>query len=105
MRLTARELATDDQSRSVIELAELPFALGFPLVAPPGIPHDRAEALKAAYKNLNSDPDYLAEIERLHFRFSPVGGDDLLATVKRILDAPRPVVEQMKTIRSRESAQ
>lgn len=102
---TARELATDDRTRSVIELAELPFGLGFPLVAPPGIPQDRAEALKAAYQSLNSDPDYLAAIDRLHFRFSPVGGDELLATVNKILAAPQPVVEEMKALRSPETAQ
>jgi tripartite-type tricarboxylate transporter receptor subunit TctC len=102
---TARELATDDQSRAVIELAEEPFLLGFPLLGPPGIPPDRAEALKTAYENLNSDTDYLAQIQKLHFMFSPVGGDDLLATVKKILAAPQPVVDEMKTIRNSEGAQ
>jgi tripartite-type tricarboxylate transporter receptor subunit TctC len=42
---TARELARDDRARALIGLAELPYQLSRPVVAPPGLPADRAKAL------------------------------------------------------------
>src|SRR5215213_2696145 len=39
---TARELATNDRARALIEIAEMPYLLSRPFVVPPGIPVDRA---------------------------------------------------------------
>ena len=97
---TAEELATDDLSRKELELAELPFKLGFPLLAPPGIPAERAAALQKAYSELSSDSGYLKEIEKLKFMYHPVGADELLTTVQQIKNAPQPVLDALRKLRS-----
>jgi len=94
----ARELAKDQRTRDLIELAELPFTLGFPLIAPPGVPDDRVAALQSAYMKMSADAEYLDQVNKLGFMFSPVDGKALLETVKRIQAEPASVKEEMKSI-------
>jgi tripartite-type tricarboxylate transporter receptor subunit TctC len=95
---TARELAKDQRTRDLIELAELPFKLGFPLIAPPEVPADRVAALQSAYMKMSADPEYLEQITKLRLMFSPVDGKSLLETVKRIQGEPSSVKENMKSV-------
>ena len=60
---TARELAPDDRSRALIELAELPYFLSRPFAAPPDLPPARAKALQAAFLAVQKDPQYLADAQ------------------------------------------
>jgi tripartite-type tricarboxylate transporter receptor subunit TctC len=95
---TARELAKDQRAHDLIELAELPFALGFPLIGPPDMPADRVSALQEAYMKMSADPEYLEQTSRLGYMISPVSGKDLLETVKRIQAEPASVKEEMKSM-------
>src|SRR5262249_55882262 len=49
---TARELANNETSRALIELAEIPYTLSRPFAAPPDVPEERAKALQAAFSLL-----------------------------------------------------
>jgi tripartite-type tricarboxylate transporter receptor subunit TctC len=85
---TARELATDGTSRALIELAEQPFLMARPFVAPPGTPADRAEALQAAFLAVHSDPQFLAEAAHLGIELSPIGGEAVVQVIDKIASAP-----------------
>jgi tripartite-type tricarboxylate transporter receptor subunit TctC len=91
---TGRELAPDTAARQVIELAELPFEMALPTVAPPGIPADRAAALRAAYAAMLKDKAFLDEAERLKLEISPIDGDAILALLKRAAAIPQDVIER-----------
>jgi tripartite-type tricarboxylate transporter receptor subunit TctC len=93
---TARELARDDRSRALIELAELPRALARPFIAPPGIPADRAKALQAAFLAVHGDPHYLEEAARLKIDISPVSGEQALQTIDRIAGSPPEALDYMR---------
>jgi tripartite-type tricarboxylate transporter receptor subunit TctC len=95
---TARELALNDSSRALIELAELPYLLSRPFAAPPGVPPQRAKALQAAFLAVHRDPQYLDEAARLKIDVSPVGGDDVLRAIERIANAPADLLQYMKTL-------
>lgn len=86
---TARELAKDEKARSLIELAELPYVLSRPFVAPPGIPADRAKALEKAFIDAYRDPDLLAEAEKLGIGVSPIDGKAALSLIEKIESAPQ----------------
>jgi tripartite-type tricarboxylate transporter receptor subunit TctC len=96
---TASELAKDDLTRSEIEVSELPFKLGFPLLAPPDLPADRTEALRKAYMEMSSDWGYLAEVKKLNLMYNPVGGAELEASVQKIHDAPPQIFEALRKLR------
>ncbi len=92
---TARELAPNDSARALIELAELPYLLSRPFAAPPDVPHERAEALRAAFVAVHRDPQYLEEAAKLKVEVSPIGGDDVLRAIERISAASPELLHSM----------
>lgn len=91
---TGRELAADATARQLIELAELPFEMALPTAAPPGIPADRAAALRAAYAAMVKDKAFLEEAARIKLEISPIDGDAIIALLKRAAATPRDVIER-----------
>jgi tripartite-type tricarboxylate transporter receptor subunit TctC len=95
---TARELAKNEGARALIALAELPYALSRPVAAPPGLPVDRADALRAAFLAMHRDPLYLEDAARLRLDVSPIGGDGILTAIDRIAAAPVELLEYVRKL-------
>ena len=96
---TARELARDDRSRALIEFAEAPFlTMARPFATPPGVPDDRARALKAAFLAAHRDPLFLAEAEKLGVDISPVGAEALTDGIERMARASPDILDYMKKL-------
>jgi tripartite-type tricarboxylate transporter receptor subunit TctC len=95
---TARELAPTEAALALIELAELPYAMARPFAAPPDVPPDRAQALQAAFLATHQDPQYLEEAAKLKVDVSPVGGNEVLATIERITGASPAVIDHLKRL-------
>jgi tripartite-type tricarboxylate transporter receptor subunit TctC len=92
---TARQLARSDRDRAVIELAELPYLLDRPFVAPPGLPPERAQALQQAFAAVQSDPQYRADAARLKLDLSPIGADEVGGAIERIGAASPDTLDYM----------
>jgi tripartite-type tricarboxylate transporter receptor subunit TctC len=101
---TARELARDPASLTLVELAELPYQMSRPFVAPPGVPLERAKALEAAMIKASQDPNFLAEAAALKLDVSPIDGDAMLKLIGRLAQSPPEVLERMKTLQSSQVA-
>jgi|tagenome__1003787_1003787.scaffolds.fasta_scaffold20977319_4 tripartite-type tricarboxylate transporter receptor subunit TctC len=71
---TARELARTAEDRALIEFAEAPMLMARPFAAPPGVPKERVELLRAAFMKTMKDPDYLAEVQRTKAEHAPTDG-------------------------------
>lgn len=97
---TARELARDPASLTLVELAELPYRMSRPFVAPPGVPPDRAQALQAAMMKVSQDPNYLAEAAALKLDVSPIDGDAVLKLIGGLAKSPPAVLERMRALQS-----
>jgi tripartite-type tricarboxylate transporter receptor subunit TctC len=95
---TAEELAKTDRARALIELAELPYRLSRPFVAPPGLPDDRAKALQGAFLDMQKDPQYLAEVAKLQIEVSPIDGPHALALIERLAQAPPELLDYMRKL-------
>jgi tripartite-type tricarboxylate transporter receptor subunit TctC len=93
---TARELARDDRSRALIGLAELPYQLSRPMVAPPGLPPARVAALRKAFDDTMQDPAFLAEAKRLLLDVEPMKGEDIAVLVKTVLATPPEVAARVR---------
>jgi tripartite-type tricarboxylate transporter receptor subunit TctC len=89
----ATELARNDRERAALALILTQQAMGRPLAAPPKVPVERATALRRAFDSAMSDPDLVAEADKLQLEIAPVGGETLQAMVVRMFEAPAPVVE------------
>ena len=95
---TARELATTDAARALIDLTELPYAMARPFVAPPDVPPDRAEALRAAFAATHKDPQFLDEARKLKLDVSPITGAEMMRIIERITAASPDVVDHLRRL-------
>jgi tripartite-type tricarboxylate transporter receptor subunit TctC len=95
---TARELARDDMSRKLIEMAELPYVVSRPYAAPPGIPADRAVALQAAFAAAVKDPDFVAEAKRMNLDLTPLDAKATFAAVESLGAEPADLKEKLRVI-------
>src|SRR5712692_3064930 len=95
---TGRELAGDAGALSLIDFAELPFFMALPFAAPPAIPADRAEALKAAFMAMCRDPAFVEEAEKLGIDLSPIDGEAILALLAHTAATPKDVIARYNAI-------
>jgi tripartite-type tricarboxylate transporter receptor subunit TctC len=95
---TARELARDPGARALIEVSELSYRLSRPFAAPPGVPSERAEALRRAFAAANTDPQYLEDAAKLRLEVSPIGGQEVLQTIDQIAAAPPTILDHLKRL-------
>ena len=68
---TGRELTKDPKALRLLDFAEAPFFMALPLVAPPGLPADRAAALQAGFMAMTRDPAFIAEAQKMSLELSP----------------------------------
>ena len=97
---TAREIATDARGRQLIELAEIPYMLARPYVAPPNIPPDRAKALQTAFAEVCRDPEFLADAAKLRLEVSPVGPQEALRMLALLAEAPADLKDEIRKLES-----
>ena len=96
---TGRELAPDAEALALLKFAELPFAMSRPFIAPPGVPADRAQALKEAFAKTMADPEFRADLDKLNFDdLSPIEGDAVLELVRGAMKTPKSVIEKYNQI-------
>jgi tripartite-type tricarboxylate transporter receptor subunit TctC len=73
------DLAKNDEDRKLLEIFASPSLVGRSFAAPPGLPKERVEELRAAFTAMVKDPEFLAEIAKLNFDLDPLSGTDLQA--------------------------
>jgi tripartite-type tricarboxylate transporter receptor subunit TctC len=93
---TAHELAQSPDDNALIDLAEVPLLLARPYLAPPQIPPEATAILRKAFMETQSDPDYLADNEKLKSDVSPLSGEEIQQLVERIGKTPPALVERYK---------
>ena len=88
----------------VVESLE-PAALGTTTVvfdarqAPPGLPRERAEALRAAMMATFRDPDFLAEAKQRNLEINnPTSGETLQAQIARVYQMPSRIAQRLRRL-------
>ncbi|HLH94262.1 MAG TPA: tripartite tricarboxylate transporter substrate-binding protein [Xanthobacteraceae bacterium] len=93
---TAHELATSEEDRALLALAEAPVQMSRPFVAPPGLPAEQAQILTRAFMAAHQDPDYLREAKEMQLDVSPMSGGEMQALMTRIAQTPPAVIARYK---------
>jgi tripartite-type tricarboxylate transporter receptor subunit TctC len=88
----ATDLATKPEQRQIIKLLLASQAMARPFVAPPEIPNDRKAALIAAFDAAMTDPDFLAEAQKLSFEVHPVSAATIDALLAEAYTTPKDVL-------------
>jgi hypothetical protein len=92
------EMVTDyaktDEEKQMLSLVLARQPLGRPFMAPPGVPADRAEALRQAFMKVMRDKDFLAATEKAKLEINPLGGAEVAALVNDVYTKVPPAVVQ-----------
>lgn len=81
----AISFATTDKGRSIINLIDAMSNLGRLTAAPPGVPEDRLAELRDAYMAVMTDPDFLAQAEKLGLPIDAAPGDEVAEMIEAAL--------------------
>ena len=93
------DLVTNADDRLLFEAAYAPLAAGRPFVAPPGLPRERAEALRAAMLATFRDPDFLAEAKQQNLEINnPTSGETLQAQIARVYQMPSRIAQRLRRL-------
>lgn len=88
----------DDETKAAAELLLAPQLAGRPFLAPPGIPAERLEALRAAFEKTLQDKDFLADAAKRNMEVQFVSGAEIAAVVARAYATPPAIVERVRRI-------
>ena len=88
------DLAKTDEQKQILKLIFARQTMGRPYLAPPGIPADRAEALRKAFMDTMKDPEFLSDAEKSQLEINPVSGADVEQLVKDIYQTPKALADK-----------
>jgi tripartite-type tricarboxylate transporter receptor subunit TctC len=91
----ATEFATGEK-RQAMELILSQGLFGRPYILPPGVPADRAAALRKAFAAALADKALLAESAKMKLDIEPIAGDDLQKKIAELYALPAKIVQTAK---------
>jgi tripartite-type tricarboxylate transporter receptor subunit TctC len=90
------DLAVDDRSRQILGLLGSASDIGRTVVAEPGIPPERADALRRAFMATMQDPEFVADIAKRHLTLEPLSGEEVQKMVAAFVATPKELVDQAR---------
>jgi len=95
---TAIEAAETDDIREMFRFYSFKFQIARPVLAPPGVPDDRVQALQDAFDITMKDPLFLAEAAKIGFVVEPLRGIEIRSLIARMEETPQSVTDRLKHI-------
>jgi hypothetical protein len=90
------EFATTERQRQIMRLVLSRQTMGRPFVAPPGLPPERAAALRTAFDATMKDPEFLAEAKARGQEVNPVNGAAIDKLLADLYATPKDVTEETR---------
>src|SRR5262249_40898750 len=90
------DFAQDDRSRKILALLGGGPDIGRSIVAEPGIPAERAAALRKALMETLSDPEFVADMHKRNLNVEALPGEELQKIVASAVATPKELVDQAK---------
>jgi tripartite-type tricarboxylate transporter receptor subunit TctC len=87
------DLVDDPAKKAAVKLIVARQAIARPFAAPPGIPAERARALREAFDATMKDPEFLAETKRQTLDVDPATGAETEALIREVYNSPPEAVK------------
>lgn len=94
----ATDLAPTPAARQIVELIVAPQLFARPYMAPPGVPAERATALRTAFERTMADPAFMTEAAERKLEIELVGAAEILAMLSRVYATPRPMLDEVRAM-------
>lgn len=85
---TLAELGRNDAEKAFLQIYSIGTEIGRSLTAPPGVPRERVELWRAAYSMMVQDSGFKASLAKDNIRFDPLSGEELAASVAKVVSLP-----------------
>ncbi len=80
----------------MLDVMRLRGEIAKPYLAPPGLPPDRLEALRAAFLATTKDPGFLTDVASEHLEYdTQLSGAELAAQVEQVSRTPRSTIDRL----------
>ena len=90
------EFATTERQRQILQLILSRQVMGRPFTAPPGIPEDRKQALRAAFDVTMADAEFRADVTSRGLEVNPVSGAEVDRLMAQLYDTPPEAIAETK---------
>jgi tripartite-type tricarboxylate transporter receptor subunit TctC len=90
------DFAKTKEDRQVMEAFLAQKAVARPVLAPPGVPADRVEALRAAFKAMAADPEFIKDAEKSRLEVNPTSADEVERVITDITRVPPNLVQRLR---------
>jgi hypothetical protein len=92
------DLAKTDRERQILKLMLSRQAMGWPFIAPPDLPAERAQALRKAFDDTMTDPEFLAEAKQRLLEVNPMRGVDIGKLIGDLYQTPPDIIAATKAM-------
>jgi len=92
---TAIEIMPTAEGKQLFEIAFAEQVMGRPFVLPPGVPPERAKALRDAFDAAVKDPELLADAKAQKMEIDPVSGAAINELLDRVYAAPAQLAKRL----------
>ena len=89
---------TSTFSRSVARVMLVSATLGRPMIATPGTPLDRVNALRDAYLKAFNDPEVVQEAKKSRLDLQALPGAEVEAQIREVMNQPSDVIQRVKKL-------
>ncbi len=86
------------ENRQILELILIRQEMGRPFAAPPGVPAERVQALRAAFQATLGDADFIAEARQAQLDIEPLSGERIDALLAGAYGAPRAIIDKAASL-------
>jgi tripartite-type tricarboxylate transporter receptor subunit TctC len=90
------DLAENDDQRQVLTLLSGDVSVGRPILTAPNVPADRVKALRQAFADTLSDPQFIAAAKQANMEMNPMQGEELQQVVEKIVTSPPRILTMVK---------
>jgi tripartite-type tricarboxylate transporter receptor subunit TctC len=95
------DLLKNDEDRQLWKVAVGPIATGRPYLLPPGVPADRVAAMRKAFWEAMTDPEFVAEQAKVNLGAdTPRSGEEIQRVIAEAYKAPAAVVERVRRLQN-----
>jgi tripartite-type tricarboxylate transporter receptor subunit TctC len=95
---TIGELGTGSEEKQILDLFAAGSAIGYTLMAPPGVPAERIAVLRRSMAATLADPEMLAYATTRSLALDGGSGDEIDGIVRKMLATPRPLAVRARQI-------
>ena len=92
------DYAKNEQDRQIFDLIFGRQELGRPVLAPPNLPSDRLQALRAAFMTTMKDPIFLTDAKKMKMDIDPSSGDEVEQMLTRFYSYPKAIVDKAEEV-------